>query len=260
MHLQSVLTKFHLQIIWSSIFNLGLITGLTVLAFGLVSCSGSNSSSTAGNTGSTAPTITSITPSGIVASSSPQSLSISGTNFTSGMNLSIANSSGVITGYTITASSVKSSTVLAASAVIAAAPIDNYVKVIVKASTSATTSSTAVWGVAGTSKTFASDILPILSAPPSGMASCTGCHTGIANGGLDLNSANNLNVEPSKGCPSKLRVVPGDPRRSSSVLIDKIKATSAVPACFGLPMPNNATLLSPAEIQDIVDWVAGGAN
>jgi hypothetical protein len=234
----------------SYLFNFGLITGLATLTFGLISCGGGGATT---NPGNTTPTITSITPSGMVASSVPKALSILGTNFVSGMTLSIANSSGVVTGYTITASSVTSSTVLAVSAVISAAPTDNYVNFAIKSSAGTTLAST-VFGVASANKTLATDIQAIFDAK------CVACHGG--SGGLYLNnglSAAGLITTNSVGCSAKFRVAPGDPRRASSVLIDKIKATPSSAACFGTPMPQTGPLTA-QEIQDIVDWVAAGAN
>jgi len=249
-----IYSKINLLRLASYLFNFGMIAGLATVTLGLISCGGGGGGAAGSSTASgSGPTITSITPYGIVASAVPKALSILGTNFTSGMNLTIASSSGVP--YTITASSVTSSTVLAVSAVIAAAPIDNYV--IFSVQKSSGTPATAVLGVAITNKTLATDIQPIFAA------NCQSCHGG--NGGLTLNSttnsANYLIFATSLGCSSKFRVTPGDPRRASSVLIDKLKVTpTGINACNGnLPMPMTGTLTA-QEIQDIVDWVAGGAN
>lgn len=257
MQIQTNTTQAALQKLGTCLFNFGLLSGLATLTFGLVSCGGGGASTPV--TGNTTPTITSITPVGIVASSSPQTLSILGTNFAAGMNLSIANSSGVT--YTITASSVKSSTVLAASAVITTAPSDNYVTFAIKSSSGNTTLASTVLGVAGTAKTLATNIQPIFNV------SCGGCHTGAqAQNYLDLSSYTASTGStgpigiPSVGCSTRFRITPGDPRRASSVLIDKIKVTSTgIPACSGVAMPQTGTLTVQA-IQDIIDWVAGGAN
>lgn len=240
----------------SSLFNCGLLAGLAVLVFGLASCGG-DSSSTSAVTASTTPTITSITPAGIVASSVPQALSILGSNFTNALSLTIANSSGVP--YTITSSSVTSSTVLTANVTISSAPTDNYASVTLQPATG--TAATAVLGVAGSHKTVANGIQTIFSAK------CAGCHTGSSAGGLDLsdatlgNSTGVIGIN-SLACSSKFRVVPGDPRRSSSVLIDRIKAAPATQACnTNKPMPPaGSTALTAQEIADIIDWVAAGAN
>ena len=256
MQIQTNTTQAALQKLGTCLFNFGLLSGLATLTFGLVSCGGGGASTPV--TGNTTPTITSITPVGIVASSSPQTLSILGTNFAAGMNLSIANSSGVT--YTITASSVKSSTVLAASAVITTAPSDNYVTFAIKSSSGTTTLASTVLGVATTMQTAVGGIQTIFNI------NCAGCHNGTTlSGGLDLSNAsigNSTGVigNTSTGCAPRFRVLPGDPRRSSSVLIDKIKATSISPACSGVAMPNGGAPLSSTDIQAFVDWVAGGAN
>lgn len=241
------------------LFNFGVVAGLAVLAFGLASC-GSGSSSTSSVTASTTPTITSITPAGIVASSVPQALSILGSNFTNTLSLTIANSSGVP--YTITSSSVTSSTVLTANVTISSAPTDNYVSVTLQPATG--TAATAVLGVAGTQRTIATDIQTIFDTNL-----CYSCHG--TSGGLNLSSAiassTGLINEPSIGCSQNLRVKAGDPRRTSSVLIDVLKAkttTTAALACntsTSRHMPQGTyPALSDPEIQAIIDWIAGGAN
>jgi len=150
--------------------------------------------------------------------------------------------------------------VLTANVTISAAPTDNYVTFAIKSSGGTTLAST-VLGVAGANKTVANSIQAIFNNK------CAGCHTGATSGGLNLtdatigNSTGVIGIQ-SAGCSSRLRIEPGDPRRASSVLIDKIKAQSTgIAACSGTPMPpTGSTALTPQEIQDIVDWVAGGAN
>lgn len=246
------------QKIASYIFNIGIITGLATLSFGLVSCGGGGGggSGTSSNPDSTALTIDSITPPGLVASSVFQTLTIAGTNFASGVTISITNSSGV----PVVSSVSVAPTLITAQVKIDTAPTNRYVIVSIQPPSSGTPA-THVLGVAGMRKTFAADIHSIFTLPASA-ASCTGCHTGTTNGGLDLVSANNLNNEPSQGCNPRHRVTPGDPRRSSSALIDKIKvAPTGTNACNGnKPMPPSSPSLNTQEIQDIVDWVAGGAN
>lgn len=251
-------SKNSLQKLGAHLFNFGLMTGLATLTFGLISCGGWGSTTSPSNT---TPTITSITPYGMVASSVPKALSILGTNFVNGMTLSITSSSGVP--YTITSSSVTSATVLTATVTIPAAPTDNYVTVTVKESSSATASSSAVWGVAGTTKTLVADIQPIFDSVP-----CYSCH-GSA-GGLDLSSSSSsssgLIEAPSTGCSQKFRVKAGDPRRTSSVLIDVLKAktTTAALACntnTNRHMPQGTyPALSDPQIQAIIDWIAGGVH
>lgn len=236
-----------------------MITGLATLSFGLVSCGGGggSGSGTSNNPDSTALTIDSITPPGLVASSVFQTLTIAGTNFASGVTISITNSSGV----PVVSSVSVSPTLITAQVKIDTAPSNRYVMVSIQKASD--TPVTHILGVAGIRKAFAANIQPIFITTASGV-SCTMCHGGATpSGGMNLNSVSYLNNEPSQGCSSKLRVTPGDPRRSSSVLIDKIKVPSTgTPACNGnLQMPPSLySPLTAQEIQDIVDWVAGGAN
>jgi cytochrome c5 len=243
-----------LQKLASYLFNFSLMTGLATLTFGLISCGGGGATT---STDIPTPTITNIVPVGIVASSVPRTMSIAGTNFASGMTLSITSSSGTTN---IIPTSV-TSTVIVASVTISSVPTDNYVTVSIKSSGGTTLAST-VLGVASANKTVANGIQTIFSTK------CAGCHTGSTAGGLDLSDATSGNPNTgvigmsSLNCSSRLRVTPGDPRRASSVLIDKIKAQSTgIAACSGTPMPpSGSTGLTAQEITDIVDWVAGGAN
>jgi hypothetical protein len=231
--------------------HLGLIIGLATLTFGLSSCGGGGGDSAPAPI-DTSMTITSITPPGIVASSVVQTLIIVGTNFPSGASISITNASGV----PIASAVSVTSTVITADVKIDTAPTDRYVMVSVQAPSSGTPVDY-VLGVAALRKTFADNISSLLQS--NSVTNCKGCHSGTTSGGLDLSSANHLNSEPSQGCSSRFRVKRGDPRRSSSFLIDKIQATGGSPACYGNPMPNGGIQLQASEIQDIVDWVAGGA-
>jgi hypothetical protein len=194
----------------------------------------------------------------VVASGNTQSLSIGGTHFTSGMSVSVTNKNG--NSYTVSATTVSSPTVITADVTIPAAPSDNYVNVSVKSSTGATLG-TVTLGVAGASRRLDADVYPILDAK------CRSCHTGATNGNLDFSSfaatissnTTGLIGIPSSGCPPKFRVAVGDARRTSSVLIDKISA-SGTPCSGALMPPTGSPALTPAEIQTMVDWVAGGAN
>jgi hypothetical protein len=92
---------------------------------------------------------------------------------------------------------------------------------------------------------------------------CTQCHDSTNNlnlsAGTTATAAALINTN-SSGCASRLRVTPGDPRRAKSVLIDKILVVSTgIAACSGAGMPTVGAL-TPQNISDIIDWVAGGAN
>lgn len=236
-----------------------------MLAFGLTSCGGGGGGGGGGGTADTTPTISYISPYGIVASSSvPQTITIVGTNFVTGLSYSITNSSGVP--YIISSSSLISPTQLSVKVTINTAPTDNYAIFAIKASGGSTTLASNVLGVASSVQVAANAETVFFNN------GCTGCHnSGTLSGGLnllDLTLGNSTGVlKQSIGCNSKLRVTPGDPRRSSSVLIDKIKATitPSSPACSGSPMPyvmppGTFTPISSTDIQIIVDWVAGGAK
>ena len=231
----------------------------SVLVTVLASCGGGGPDTSNYTNPST--TITSITPVGIVTSSTPQSLSILGTNFSSGMTLNVTDKNGV--GYMVSAIAVSSSSVITASVDITATPVDNYVNVTIMSSNGAPLA-TAALGVASASQTLLADVQPIFDSK------CGTCHDGSAAiGYLDMRNfaasasanATGLIGIPSYNCSSKFRVMPGDPRRTSSVLIDKIQAHSGQAPCSGGPMPPaSSPQLSPTEIQTIIDWVAGGAN
>jgi hypothetical protein len=238
------------------------IMAVAMLTSILASCGGGGSSSPAGISSPT--TITSITPVGIVASASPQPLSILGTNFANGMTVSVTDKTGA-TNYATDTLIVSSSTVITVNVnTTTTVPTDNYVNVIVKSS-SGTTLASAVLGVAGTSRTLATDVQSIL------ISKCGTCHDGsVTTAYLDMqtyaaiSSANTTGLIgiPSSNCSPKFRTVPGDPRRQSSVLIDKIQVSSSgQAACSGGQMPPiSSTQLSGPEIQTIIDWVAAGAN
>jgi len=226
---------------------------VAVLTSGLISCGGGSNSP--GNT-SPSTTIDYLNPIGIVASTSTRSVSIYGKNFANGMTVSVTDKAGT-TNYLVGTPVVSSSTEITVNVnTTATVPTDNYVNVTVKSS-SGTTLATAILGVASAPISLATDVQSIFDAH------CIACHDGSGPSFLDLRSSASvyglINASSSL-CSNKLRVTPGDPRRSSSVLIDKILASSGQPACHGDRMPLNGPALSPADIQTIIDWVAGGAN
>jgi hypothetical protein len=102
--------------------------------------------------------------------------------------------------------------------------------------------------------------------------SCTPCHTpgggtGDTLGGLDLSTQalayTNLQKSPAgAGCKGMglTLVVPGD--AATSLLVEKVQ--SAAPPC-GSQMPfgcgaGAVTCLSAAQVQEIADWINGGAK
>jgi hypothetical protein len=200
-------------------------------------------------------TITSISPAGMVQSTTARAFSLTGTNFANGMTVSVTDNLGV--SYATGTVTVQTSNLITGSVTITTAPASRYVTIAVKSS-SGTTLATTTLGVASVSKTLATHIQPIFTA------SCAGCHTGLAaENYLDLSSyaasagssgpINNQSI----GCSSRLRIKPGDPRASSSFLIDKISNTTP---CSGNKMTGSPTLMTQTEIDAMIEWVAGGAN
>ena len=240
-----------------NLINFGIVTGLATITFGLISCGGGGGS---GGGGSTTPTITKITPLGMVASSVAKTITLDGTNFATGMTLSISGS-GVqainIPNPTITALSIS------ASATIDNVPSDNFVTVTLKSSTGTTLASTTM-GVAGSRQTIAGNIQGIFDT-----YLCYQCHFAGATNGLNLytatDSSTGLTATASSGCSNKIRVTPGDPRRTNSILIDVLKAKATGTASLSCNsklsrhMPQSGAALTDPEIQQVVDWVAGGA-
>jgi cytochrome c5 len=235
--------------------NLIKSLSLTLLSLALVSCGGGSGSSSSSNTPQPA-TVKSIVPYGVVASGIQKSLSIAGTNFVSGMTVSVTNKNG--SSYPVSSVSVSSDTVITANVKIDAAPTERYVNITVQSSSGAVIG-TVTLGVASAEKTLSTDVQPIFDAK------CISCHDGSSPHYLDLRNtvaAKNLIVTNSSLCSNKFRVIAGNPTRSISVLIDKIQvAFTGVSACSGDTMPPfGSSPLTPTEVQTIVDWVAGGAN
>lgn len=234
--------------------NLHKFAILLITALSLASCGGGG-----GGGGSSTPsaTITSITPVGMVQSASSRALSLTGTNFASGMTISVTDNLGGA--YTVGTVTVNSSSLISTTVTIPTAPAAKYVTVAVKSSTGTTLASTTL-GVASVSKSLATDIQPILDANCS-----TSCHNTSAAGGLNLNSGitsgstSMFATSSTSGCSNRYRVSPGDPRRANSVLIDKILvASTGISACAGSGMPPPGNTLTINQISDIIDWVAGG--
>ncbi len=91
---------------------------------------------------------------------------------------------------------------------------------------------------------------------------CSGCHSGPTGpalpAGMDMSSAdatfNNLVGVPSNQEPGLNRVTAGDP--SNSYLVQKLEGTAST----GQRMPAGGPFLDQAEIDDIRQWIADGAN
>ena len=241
------------------LFNASAIIGLATLSFALASCGGGGGS---GSTANTTATISSVSPVGMVASGTARALSLTGTNFASGMTVSVTDGSTTYTTGTVT---VQSANLMSTTVTIPTAPTSRYVTVTVKSSTGVTQAST-ILGVASVSKVLQSNAAPATTDIQYIFNTyCTGCHG--TDGNLDLStktlSASNLIQTLSNGpnkCTNRFRVTAGDPRAASSFLIDKI--TNLTPCGGGVQMPKGATAtpFTQTEINAITDWIAGGAN
>lgn len=243
---------YNIHQIGAYLLHISKIAGIASLSLSIASCGGGGGG---GSVAATA-TITSISPVGMVASGTPRALSITGTNFASGMTISVTDSLGGA--YSTGTVTVQTSNLITTNVTIPSAPTDKYVTVAVKSSNGSLLAST-ILGVASTNITLSGTIQGIFTSG----SLCTQCHG--TGGGLNLSlgttsTAAALINTNSAGCASRLRVTPGDPRRSKSILIDKILvASTGIAACSGNGMPSVGTL-TPQNITDIIDWVAGGAN
>lgn len=193
--------------------------------------------------------VTAVSPVGVVANTTPFTLTITGVGFTAGSTVTVANSTGSIN-YNVTNVNVESSTRITATVTLDSNPIGNYVNVAVSGA-----ASPVVLGAANALSTLSGNVQSIFTT------SCTGagCHNSAAKAGSlvlasDSAYANLVNVA-SSGCSGAIRVVPGDPRTVSSILVDKL---TAPPPCAGSAMPRTGSI-SAANVQTIVDWVAQGA-
>lgn len=214
-----------------------------------------------------ATTITSVTVNtrhGMVVSPSSQNITIKGTNFASGMTVSIVSPTGIVSLTNITPTSidtVSNPNTMIVPVTISTAPGENYVAVSIKSGNTIVATQDA-FGVASTDQYLLSGTTPIQSILS---AKCAGCHSGAAPHYLDLsngaltNSTGIIDIG-STYCSQKKRVVAGDPRRTSSMLLDRIMPTPANLPCNNSPMPPMGTTLSPSELTALIDWVAGGAK
>ena len=98
------------------------------------------------------------------------------------------------------------------------------------------------------------------SSEPSGRPACVSCHNAAGQqfaGGLNLQHdvayANLVNVA-SRGQPSAVRVVPGNP--DSSYIVHKLEGRSTI---VGVRMPPNGPYLTDGQIAVIKTWIERGA-
>lgn len=215
---------------------------------------GGTSGSLSFNIGSPVPTLTGITPCGVIAGSGQQTLTVSGTGFAPS---SVVRFNG--TALTTTFVGTTSLTATLPASLIATAPALGVAPVVTVATPApgGGTSNSVVFGLAKASSSLA-QVQTIFTASCASM----GCHSGVMPAeNLLLTSGNaraNLVGIPSTQCVGRTRVVQCDPTRGGSVLSDKILATATNPACAGTPMPKMQPLTT-AEKQLLIDWIALGA-
>jgi IPT/TIG domain-containing protein len=197
------------------------------------------------------PAISFLQPCGLVAGAGAFTLTINGANFASGVTASFGGTSVAVT--------FVSSTQLTAaipSALVATAPADDAVPVVVT-NPGPDASNVAYFGVATKASTLSANVQPIFTAS----CATASCHVTGGTTPMSLEAGKSLAAlvgVVSTSCAPTLRVLACGPLRSQSVLVDKILATASSPPCSGSPMPRGAPLTA-AQKQAIVDWVAQGA-
>ena len=99
------------------------------------------------------------------------------------------------------------------------------------------------------------------STDAAGRVACVNCHTSTGRnpaGGLNLNhdaAYDALVNVPSRGKPSAVRVIPGDPE--NSYIVHKIEGRSGI---VGVRMPfSGAPFLTDGQILILKRWIADGA-
>lgn len=211
------------------------------------------------------PTITGVKSSGffgMIKSTSSQNITVNGTNFSADMTLSIRGT-GLTTIAVANPTINPTATSLSTSVIINPSPnTDRYITVDVKSATG-TLLASPILGVADTPQYLLSGTTTIQSIFT---AKCAGCHTGGSPHFLNLqdgtltNSFGVIDVG-STYCTQKKRVIAGDPRRTSSMLLDRIMGGTASLTCNNSPMPpSGSTALDSTELAALIDWVAGGAR
>lgn len=244
------------------------ITAFTLLGALLSACGGGSS----GGSASSSATITSISPAGMVASTSARTIIISGTNLASGMTVTATDSGN--TNYAGTTTYSSSLGNLSIPVTISNAPTERYLTLTLKSS-SGTVLATEILGVANTNRVLQST--PTGSAPASTDIQaifnnnlCYSCHTaasGIPDMSTNQMSSSTLINFSSTKCTGKYRVKAGDPRRANNVLLDVLyaKTTTPVMSCNNSAsvraMPQGAAAaLSQPDLDAITEWIAGGAR
>ena len=194
------------------------------------------------------PTLTTLSPCGKVAGTGAFTLTLSGTGFVSGTTATFNG-----TAVTVTFVSATQLTAAIPASLVATAPTNNAVNVVVTSpAPGGGASGAATFGLATASATLSGQVQPIFNNR------CTSCHSGTnGSAGLRLDSGfayAELVGSSSAQCGSRAQVTACNPLTTRSYLIAKLKN---VDLCSGGRMPSGG--LGATDIQTIVDWVAQGA-
>lgn len=213
---------------------------------------GGGTSSLSLSVGSPVPSVTSLSPCGVVAGAG-FTLTINGSGFLSTTTVTVG-------GMALPATLVNSTrlTVALPGSLVGTAPANRALRVVTSNPAPGGGDSTPfVLGVASQTRSLAAHVQPIFNA-----ACASTCHAaGFPSGGLDLSSGaagGNL-IGVGSNCNGSPRVVACGPLASQSLLVDKLEAGQnfTSPAC-GSPMPASG-FISAVQFQSVVDWIAQGA-
>ena len=212
---------------------------------------GGTSNSLSFSVGSPVPSVTSLSPCGVVAGAG-FTLTINGSGFIAGTTVTVG-------GQALTASFVNSTrlTVALPGSLVGTAPANRALAVLTtNPAPGGGDSAPAYLGVASQVRTLATHVQPIFD-----VACASSCHAaGFPSGQLDLSSgaarANLIGIGTACG---SIRVQACGPLASQSLLVDKLQAgrLGTFPSCGG-PMPASGFITN-ADYLSVVDWVAQGA-
>ena len=197
------------------------------------------------------PRVGALSPCGMVAGGAGFTLTLDGQDFLPGASVTFNG-----TAVSVSTQSATRLSVTVPAALVASAPASGAVSVVVtNPAPGGGASVPASFGLATRVSTLATHVQPIFDRNCN-----SGCHSSPSTP-VNLTSGRahgELVGQASSGCTSALLVKACGPLRSQSVLIDKVLATNASPACSGAPMPKGQPLTA-AEKQALIDWVAQGA-
>jgi hypothetical protein len=201
------------------------------------------------------PRISGLSPCGVVADGREQSVVVTGTGFLEGMTATLSGTEVPVE----LRSSTEAVLNLPASLLASAPASRAHAVVLANPSPAGGPSLPVTFGVAASEVSFSTEVQPIFTATCAG----SGCHS-RSSAQIDLTSgaahASLVGVaSAAASCSPGLLVQACNPTRAGSVLVDKLLATTASPACAGTRMPKTGSLTT-AEIDRIRDWIAQGAR